>query len=231
MKTVLVDGRMPENMSAALASLGVSVKRMPLCGSLDQPVAGHPDLLAALLPDGALLLSRSYYDTAAHFFDSLGCRIRLTEERLSSRYPYDVLFDALAVGDTLYGKPEAVSRILRSAYRRMVPVRQGYARCSVALFSPNAAVTSDPGLADRLRKDGLDVLEIMPGHIELPGYSCGFIGGAGGLIQENLYVFFGNPDRHPDGERIRVFAERQKISAVSLTDEPLCDCGGLLVLP
>jgi hypothetical protein len=98
------------------------------------------------------------------------------------------------------------------------------------MLSDRVAVTADRGLADALRRSGVAVLDIRPGHIALPGYDYGFIGGAGGRLPDGTYVFFGDLTSHPDGEAIRRFAEEQKISAVSLSDEPICDRGGILCL-
>ena len=228
--TVLIDPRVSEACERTLMSLGVSVKRLPLSSDLDEPVSGHPDLLVAKLPQGELLLTQRYYEANRAFFDGLGHPLRLTEEAFAPQYPRDVLFDALAVKDTLYGREGAVSQVLRKEYRRFVSVKQGYARCSVAMLSDHAAVTADRGLTEALRRDGVRVLAIRPGHIALPGYDCGFIGGAGGRLDERTYVFFGDLASHPDGEAIRRFAEEQKISAVSLSDEPICDRGGILCL-
>ena len=228
--TVLIDPRVSEACVRTLVSLGVSVKRLPLSSDLDRPVSGHPDLLTAKLPRGELLLTRRYYEANRAFFDGLGHPLCPTEEALEPQYPRDVLFDALAVGDTLYGKEGTVSRVLRREYRHFVPVKQGYARCSVAMLSDRAAVTADRGLADALRRSGVAVLDIRPGHIALPGYDYVFIGGAGGRLPDGTYVFFGDLTSHPDGEAICRFAEEQKISAVSLSDEPICDHGGILCL-
>ncbi len=228
--TALVDPRLPAVCEKALARLGLAVRRLPSYDGLPRPLSGHPDLLTAKLPDGSLLLSRDYYEKNEAFFCGLGVPLILTEERLSPVYPGDVLFDALAAGDTLYGREGAVSKTLLAAYPRFTPVKQGYARCSVAMLTDGAAVTADLGLAEALRRDGIEVLTVRAGHIALPGYDYGFIGGAGGRLSEGVYAFFGDLLSHPDGEAILRFAEKQKISAVSLSDGPMGDHGGILLL-
>ena len=227
--TVLVDPRLSDRCKAALAVLGANVAEIPPCDRLAEPVCGHPDLIGAKLPDGSLLLTGEYYRASRPFWDRLALPIILTEEMLGASYPEDVLFDALPMGETLYGKDGAVSSVLQEKYSRFVAVKQGYARCSVAKLSEKAAVTADLGLAKALVNDGVDVLTIREGHIALPGYDHGFIGGAGGPLTDGVYVFFGNLLSHPDGEAILRFCEGHKISAVSLSEEPLSDHGGLLV--
>lgn len=225
---VLVSSTLSESCLAGLRRLGWEPLAIPPFASLPAPTRDHPDLLLAMLPQGELLLPREYYDANVSFFDALGLLLVPEEKSPGAVYPSDVLLDALAVRDTLYGKEDATSRLLRSYYPRLVGVRQGYARCSVALLSEKAAITADRGLADALRRDGLDVLTIEPGHISLPGYDYGFIGGAGGRLSDGTYVFFGDLSCHPDGERIAAFAKKYIRKAVSLAEGPLCDHGGLL---
>ncbi len=229
--TVLVDPRMSAVCEGALIALGVTVKRIPLSTELAPPLAGHPDLLMSVLPEGELLVTKGYYEANRTFFDALSYPLCVTDETLSSVYPGDVLLDALAVGDTLYGRQGAVSEVLRHRYRDFVPVKQGYARCSVAMLTDRAAITSDLGLTAALRRQGVAVLTVSPGHIALPGYDTGLIGGAGGRLDEDTYVFFGDLASHPDGDAIRRFAEEQKINAVSLSNEPMSDYGGMIGLP
>ena len=227
--TVCVDGRMPRAIRDRLTALGAKVVSLPTFSALPVPVSGHPDLLGAVLPDGSLLLPRTYYETAPALFDSLAVPLCLTDEKPTGVYPGDVLFDALPIGGTLYGKRGAVSKTLLSCYRNFVPVRQGYAKCSVLPVSDRAAITADRGLADALKKSGVEVLLIRPGNILLPGYDRGFIGGAAGGIGSGRIVFFGDPLTHPDGEAILDFIAGHKKSAVSSAEGLLTDYGGLWV--
>lgn len=105
-------------------------------------------------------------------------------------YPGDILFDALAVNGRVYGKKGFVSRYILRENEVLVPVRQGYARCSVAMLSERCAVTSDRGLASVLSEDGISVLLIRSGYIRLDGYNTGFIGGAGGRLRGRSLLFF-----------------------------------------
>lgn len=230
MKTVLLASGAPAPCVRALADGGYRVVRLPPFSSLPTPVADHADLLLSPLPAGELLVPRAYYEENKALFDVLDVVLVLDPSCPGNAYPADVLLDALPRKETLYGKEGAVSPLLRSYYRSFIPVRQGYARCSVAMLSDDCAVTADRGLADALRRDGVSVLTIRPGHILLPGYDTGLIGGAGGRLGEGLYAFFGDLFCHPDGETIAAFAAEHKIKTVSLGGGPLSDHGGLVVL-
>ncbi len=226
----LVSSDMSLKCRKGLEGLGVTPIPIPSFKKLARPIESHPDILLFGLKDGSILTGREYYENNRPFFDSHRINIILDEKTPQGEYPQDVLFDALAIGSRLYGKERFVSEKLLSRYDAFIPVKQGYARCSVALLSESCAVTADKGLYKALTKSGLDVLLISSGNIALEGYSFGFIGGAGGRIKDDTYVFFGDLLSHPDGERIRSFASEHKINAVSLSDEPLSDHGGLLII-
>lgn len=228
--TVLTDECVSDKCKESLLALGYVVVRLPSFRGLSSPIASHPDILLAKLKDGSLVLCKEYYESEKSFFDELPVKIKITEEKLSSGYPNDILFDALAVNNRVYGKEGCVSRFILEDNDEFVAVKQGYARCSVAMLSDSCAVTSDRGLAEALMKDGIKVLLISPGNIRLKGYDTGFIGGAGGRLLNGVYSFFGDIMSHPDGEKIIEFASQNKINAVSLSDEPLCDNGGLILL-
>ena len=230
MKTVLCDPKLSDEGKGRLREMGFLVKEIPPYDKLPEPISSHPDILLFKLNDGRILMGEEYYLKNKDFYDFLGVKILLDRATPCGEYPSDVLFDALAVGDKLYGKKGAVSEKLLEHYSDFVLVKQGYTRCSVALLNDRCAVTADLGISRALKKDGISVLEISAGNIALNGYDCGFIGGAGGKLDDKVYCFFGDLRTHPDGDRILSFLEDKKINAVSLSGGPLCDHGSLLVI-
>jgi hypothetical protein len=230
MKTVLVDPYLSDECKCSLASLGFDVREIPVWQGLSGSVSSHPDMLMALLPDGALLTGEEYYRENRGFFDSIGVCIVTDAVCPRSPYPLDVRFDALALGDTVYGKDGSVSEILTGKYKKFTSVKQGYARCSVAVIRENAVITADRGLEAALLNDGFRVLRIEAGHIALRGFDCGFIGGAGGALGDGRYCFFGDIATHPDGDAMAEFLEENEVTAVMLSGGPLSDHGGLLVI-
>lgn len=226
----LVDLKMPINIRIALMKYGIETISCPEWDGLDAPVSSHPDMLLYPLEKGRVLIGKEYYEKNKAFFDALPLKYVLCDKTPTGEYPFDVLFDALGVNDTLYGKEGYVSKELTAAYTRFVPVKQGYARCSVAMLSDDCAVTADKGIASALKNDGVDVLVIKEGHIRLDGYNTGFIGGSGGRLPSGEYIFFGDVLSHPDGDKILDFANNHKIKTVSLSGIPLSDHGGFIII-
>ena len=93
-------------------------------------------------------------------------------------------------------------------------------------------ITSDAGIAKTLADHDTDVLLINPGHIHLPGFDYGVIGGTGGglpLSGRRLLVVNGNIETHPDHKKIATFLEDRDIDLYYSKDSPLMDIGSILV--
>ena len=225
MYKVFIDNRVSDGVAGALQVRHAVVIRLPYFRRLPAPVSSHADMLLFEFPDGRLLTFGEYYDLNPGLFDCVGDRLVLTDETPGDRYPNDVLLDALAVGDTLYGH-ESASRVFKNSFGSFVPVKQGYARCSVAVPRAGLAITADKGLAEALLKNGVEVLEICPGNIRLPGYDAGFIGGAGTRLPDGEFLFFGDVTAHPDYVRIDDFLNSHGVRYSFVPGEPLTDYGG-----
>lgn len=230
MNTIMIDHRVSSACTDTLERLGYSIIRLPSFSALPDAISAHPDTLIYKLKNGDLLMAEEYYEQNRNIFDKKGFKIRLSNQKLGKKYPSDILFNALSIGNTVYGRLDHISDIILSESEKQVYVKQGYARCSTAMLSEKAVVTSDTGLAKALSKNGISVLEISSGSIILDGYDYGFIGGAGGLLSNGIYAFFGKIKAHPEGELIAYFAERNNVKILELSDEPLHDHGGFIVL-
>ena len=202
-----------------LKDIGFSLVHLPADPSLPEPVSSHADMLMF-----GNILQKDYYERNKELF--CGFDVVLADEKFGCEYPKDVLLNAFAVADTLFGRLESLSVKIKELYPKAVNLRQGYAKCSTLLFGNNA-VTSDKGIADALSEFGIKVLLITPGHIGLPGYDYGFIGGTAFRLGDTLY-FAGDLSLHPDGDAIADFCENQGVTAKSLlAGKKLADLGFL----
>ncbi|MBO4770702.1 MAG: hypothetical protein J5563_07985 [Clostridia bacterium] len=224
MSLILIGGDASPEIGGFLSRNGFRVLRLPSFYLLDGPVSTHPDILCFPL-DGKIVMSGEYFSLNHGIFGEIEDLVTTVPDRPHSPYPYDVCFDALRVGHHLIGSEKHISGYLKERFD-VIHVNQGYARCSAARLSDDAFITADSGICRALRSLGKDVLEITPGHVLLDGYSCGFIGGAGGLLDDGTYLFFGDPLTHPDGEKMLGFAHGHNIKTASLQGR-LRDCGSL----
>lgn len=159
---------------------------------------------------------------------------------LKSHYPGNVIYNALCtekyfIHNFKYTSPALLAEA--SAYRDFaglikVNVRQGYTRCCCLPVNEDSFITSDAGIAKALKSAGADVLSISPGHISLPGFDYGFIGGCGGNIivnKKHTIVINGNLKAHPDYEKIADFIKVRDIKLVFFEEYPLEDIGSILL--
>lgn len=160
-------------------------------------------------------------------------RLIFCNKKAGKRYPENIILNFLFLHNTLYGKLSAIDKNLLDYCKenniRTVNINQGYARCSTLVLNNNAVITSDLSIEKAFKNDGVEVLLVSPGNIVLDGYNYGFIGGAGGKIDENTVAFFGNIEKHPDYMTIEKFCKKNNVTIkVICKDKPLTDIGGIV---
>lgn len=230
---VITDSRISIEAVSALEKYGFESILLPPAEYLSPPVASHTDMLI-FMGFGRIFCHRRYYDSNSALIDRIasiaGLELSVSDEPTGEKYPLDVLFNACLVGKRLICNKNTVSKLILEAAKaqncKIINVPQGYTKCSVAVVSDNAIITSDKAIAAACRSADIDVLEISEGHISLPPYNFGFIGGASGICGDKVY-FCGSLDTHPDGDNIKEFCNKHKKTAISLTSGELQDAGSL----
>jgi len=219
----------------ALAAECADVLLLPPAAEPDRRIACHPDTLLARVGN-ALVTAESYAARYPEVIDGIRrCteyRIVLSRRSWARKYPSDTLFNILSCGKSVYAREASLAPEVREEMDAqgfsLHSVKQGYAGCS-ALACGNLVLSADPSVCRAVLADGMRVLRLAPGGIALPGYDCGFIGGASGYAEKTA-VFFGDPLRHPDGQRITETLEAEENRILPLSRDPLCDYGGILFL-
>ncbi|MBE6668336.1 MAG: hypothetical protein E7607_08530 [Ruminococcaceae bacterium] len=217
----------------AIKALGAELIILENNPNLEARVAHHADL--SVLPLGNILFTHentlsSHLRAAA---EKREYEIKIIPEKLGKSYPDDILLNCLVVGKYIFARADKISRtVIGYAEEKgytVVNVNQGYARCTACPVSDSAVITSDKAIKKAALSQGLAVLEISGGHINLDGFPYGFIGGACGVLEDKL-IFAGDLKMHPDGEKITEFCKKHGITAVSLSDEHLCDVGSIFFI-
>ena len=236
MKTVLVDERLSEKCERALNIRGFNTIRLPRDPDLGEAVGSHPDTLLFYSGD-EIITTADYCDRVSYIFSDIreansNIRIKFTSDKRGKEYPNDCKMNALKIGNNIFFNPKCVSSVIAEyateAGLKVNHVSQGYPACTVLAFGNNA-ITADRGMAESLNKAGIKVTLIEEGHISLPPYQYGFIGGASGVFGNKVY-FIGNIDLHPQSEIIRAAIVDAGFEVISLCDEPLADLGGLIFI-
>ena len=233
---VVTDKRINRDSLSALVDQGFEPVMLDPAEYLSEPVSGHTDMLI-FIGFGSLFCHSRYYGLNKSVIDRISdasrSKITLSDEATGDKYPLDVLFNGCVIGNRLVCNEKTISNHILDAARgygyEIIGVPQGYAKCSICTVSDNAIITADKSIAAACASRGIDVLNIAEGHISLPPYSYGFVGGASGAFGDKVY-FCGSLDRHPDGETIKEFCRKHKKTAVSLSNGDLQDAGSLFFI-
>jgi len=189
---------------------GHKVVEVPDAPFLGKHVASHPDLVMCKTSDGI---------------------IRADPALLSEAYPNDARYCAVFLDKYMLHRLDITAPELLEKARLLgiepINVRQGYAKCSAAVVDGGAVITSDRGIASALETTDVKVLTVSEGHVTLPGYPFGFIGGACGCVGGEL-VFNGDLSAHPDFDAIRVFTEARGVRLRYFPSHPLTDIGSII---
>ena len=233
MTYAVLSSKAPVGCIDALREAGFTPLVLPPFERLQSPVDTHADMLLFSYKN-EMIVEEEYYKTAKDIFDTLArdCALTLTlaRDNVNKEYPHDVALNAVCLSDAVFSKSKytskKISELAEARQLRMLNVNQGYAACSTLVLSDRAVICADPSLTAEYEKNGIDVCRISNGSVSLPPYDCGFIGGACGVYGESVY-FAGNIDLHSDADKIKSVIASLKMKCVSLSQEPLCDVGGI----
>jgi len=193
-----------------------------------RPIRSHPDMHLCQL-NAHLVISNEN----EHLINKYNLNDAfVAESRFSSQYPDDIGLNALVLNkffihNLKYTDKKLLSFAQKEGYK-LIDVKQGYTKCSTCIVDEKSAITSDKGIYNALSNEGLDVLLIKEGYINLSGMNYGFIGGATGKIGKNKLAFTGHIDTHPDKDKILNFIKEKNITPVFLTDNQIFDVGSIL---
>lgn len=232
MHTVIVDFRISENEINTLRELGYNILICPPYNVLYKAVCGHPDMLVHIIDMNTLIVHKNMDKSFINKLQSLGKKIILSSHSLKSSYPYDIALNAVNLPGLLvhrlkYTDPEIIHA---AGNKKMIDVKQGYTKCSVAIVSSNAIITSDTSIAESLSFQNIDVLLVPPGDILLPGLDYGFIGGTCGLLENNILAFYGHLDYYKYGSKVYYFLEKHGVKPIFLREGKLIDRGSIYVI-
>ncbi len=230
-KGVLADYRISEESESFLKSLNITVYKSAKLTSVGKAVCGHTDIQIHHLGKNRFVCAPECYN---HYKSILpDADIIKGSKPLSEKYPADIPYNAATFGDFLICSAACTAIEILSEYlslnRKILNVKQGYAKCSICPINSNAIITADKGIYKTATANGIDVLLIEPGCIELYGME-GFIGGASGLIAPDMLAVNGNIKTHKNCNEIISFCKKYGVEVVSLNQGKIVDIGSIIPL-
>lgn len=233
MKNIIIDYRTNKESIFLLARLGYNIIETIPIKCLYEAVCGHPDMQLHYAGDNTVICAKEVY---SYYKEKLPKEYNLIcgSQPLKGIYPYDILYNTAVIGDLVICNEKYTAEEILEAYHRMgkkiLNVKQGYAKCSIAVIGDNAAITSDEGIYKVLVENNINTFKTKPGSVKLSPLPYGFIGGCSGLLHKGLLAMNGNIDRHPEGKSIRDFCRSNGADILCLNKEALYDIGSIIVV-
>lgn len=231
MEHAIIDIRTPEEICRALDSLGLRLLKVPRTDRIAGPISAHPDMQLFIHDKNIFVhphIGRKFIAEIENF-----CNVILCKNELHPDYPRDIAYNMACTGNfaihSLERTEPAILEYLKLRNTVLVDTRQGYSKCSTLIVDTESIITADISIDKSARTAGMNSLLISPGHVDLPGYNYGFIGGASGRFMD-MVLFTGSIDRHPDRNRIHEFIEARGLKVKVLSKQKVLDTGSILII-
>ena len=208
----------------------VEVRRTPF---VYDAIASHPDIYLCKLTENLVIAGEQLplIEPALTELPGQPFHMQPGTSALGPHYPENIKYNAARIGKYFIHTTAHTDPVLRQAAAaeglEFLHVKQGYTKCSLAVVDEESAITSDVGMAKVLHAKGLNILLISPGHVALPGFPYGFIGGACGRVGQEL-IFHGDISVHPDFKAMQDFVENRHVTLTYFTECPLTDIGSII---
>ncbi|MCY6960354.1 DUF6873 family GME fold protein [Clostridium brassicae] len=233
MKKLIIDYRTSDEEKLSILNLGYEYIECPPCSKVYEAICGHPDILLHIIDNKNILVHKDVQSDFIKTLKDRGINVSSSSSSLKSSYPLDIILNAVNTSTFfMHYLKYTDSKLLNSIKdeKKLINIKQGYTKCSTAIVSSSAFITSDKGIAKALYNENMDVLLLPPGDIELPGLNYGFIGGCCGLIEDNILAFFGNLECYTYGKEVLTFLKKNKVEPYFLKKGRLIDRGSLFVV-
>lgn len=230
MKNVIVDYRIDEKEKSVLLENGYNVLTVPPCQSVYNAISGHPDIQLCILNNNTIIVHKNMSYKFVYELKKLGLNIIESKNDIKNKYPYDIILNAVNLKNFFMHNIKYTDGNLYKevSHKCLINVKQGYTKCSTAVISDNAIITNDTGISQAASKNGLDVLFLPKGDIELTDFDYGFIGGTCGLLDNNVVAFYGNLKNYKYGNEVLSFIKKYNLTPLYLRDGKLVDRGSIL---
>ena len=196
---IILAQNISKNIKNALTKTGFNVIESAYNPAVLEGLGCHPDMQIAKVETN-LICDPSLYDYYKEVLPSY-CNLIPGDTLCTCNYPGDIAYNVKVIQDKVFHNFKYTDSVVKEfiSGRTLIGVSQGYSGCSICSVCDRGIITADTKIARVAKENGIDALLITPGNILLPGFDCGFIGGASFFLENTVY-FFGSISNHPDYE-------------------------------
>jgi hypothetical protein len=224
---IIIDHKIPSQAKDKLSAYG-QVLELKTAGITYDAISGHPDIFLCRTPAG-LIAAPNTPPAILEKLKAKGVAFRLGENDVGIQYPRSAIYNAVVTGNHyIHNKDITDPAIFASLEdQEQINVRQGYTRCSLLPLKDGHFISSDIGIHQTLKKNGMDVLLVDPAGIVIHDLKHGFIGGACGVHEDKVFII-GSLKHFGDGKLVRSYIKNLGYQIIELYDGPLYDGGSIM---
>ena len=231
-KNIIVSGKINKDIQENLERLNLNLIKTIKCNSVYDSLSYHPDIVFHPIDNENIVVAKNMYDKYLETFKDLGVNLIEGEKELGNKYPQTIYYNVGRIGNFALGNMKYVDEVIKNEYRKrnikLVHVRQGYTKCSMAIVNENSVITADRKIYEKLIQEGIESLLIEPGYIDLYKQDYGFIGGSMGLLSKNELLISGKLLNHPSKSEIETFIKNRGVDIIYLSNGNIEDLGSLI---
>ena len=194
-------------------------------------VATHPDMSLFKYDEETLIASRESFEYYNEVFKATKINVINAYEDSLEKYPGDVKFNAIRVGEYLICKKDVCADYIMNRFDegKTINSSQGYVKCSVIDIGTEYFVTDDKYLQKIINGLGYKSILLDKGLVKIKDYDYGFIGGASGYARDKIFLTGFIKD---EANRIRLeeFAREINKELIYLTEYDIFDVGTLMIM-
>ncbi|AVM66643.1 hypothetical protein C3V37_01690 [Peptostreptococcaceae bacterium oral taxon 929] len=194
-------------------------------------VATHPDMSLFKYDEDTLIASRESFDYYNEIFKGTKINIINANEDPHEKYPSDVKFNALRIGEHLICKRDvcAKSIIKRFDEAKIINSSQGYVKCSIIDVGSEYFASDDKYLYEIIKSFGKKCILLDKGFVKIKDYDYGFVGGASGYARDKIFLT-GKIINEANRIRLEEFAREINKELIYLTEYDIFDIGTLMIM-
>ena len=224
----------PQSVYSMLKNNGFTLLYGGISSNVQAPVKNHIDMQICSAGENVFVCCPNLYEYYKKLFYETQYTLLCGKYTPQYNYPHDCAYNAAVLRDYAIANFDCIDPVLKNELKKtgkkFINVKQGYTKCNICVVSHNSFITSDIGIYNTVKAQAsdIDMLLIKQGGIELNGFDYGFIGGASGYDEKNVY-FSGDIKQHKSYCDIQRFITK-KCKNIKCSENILTDIGTILIL-
>lgn len=228
---VIVDYRISKESEITLNNIGIQCIKTIKCNNVYDEISGHTDIQLIHIGDNEIIVENTMYDIYNSIFKNININLIKGNTILKNKYPEDIAYNGCIIGDKFVHNLKYTDSILLEKLKEkgfeLINVNQGYSKCSISIVNENNIITSDRGIEKEVSKY-MNVLYIEDETNIKLGNMQGFIGGATGLISNNIWCINGDINRLKNCNKILDFLKLNNMEVLCLNNLEVVDIGSII---